>query len=355
MTAISIANLDSKSGAGTASFVSNSRTPSADKRQFLCIQNTSDGGVVTGVTGCGLTWTEVQSQTIVGFSGATVRHSIWTALGASPTTGAVTITWTNAQSVVGLIWDEVSPADAAGSVVQSNKSTGASNSDLATTLAAFADAVNNAAYASGLSAGNGASTFTPGAGGWAELADIQPNARHGMCSEWLLGEDTTPTATSSLAQNWSMIALEASASDVPPPAPEMNVQGNLVSIADDDNTPDAADHTAFADTIVGQTSDRVYTIQNTGDANLTLTDSPAVTIGGTHAAQFALQAAPTTPVVPAARPPSPSVSPPPAAVPRSPHSPSRTTTPARIPTIGQSAGPALLRRRSLRSTMASPS
>ena len=54
------------------------------------------------------------------------------------------------------------------------------------------------------------------------------------------------------------------------PAPEANVQGNGVSIVDGDTTPDAGDFTLFVNPTVGNTSTRTFTIQNTGDASLTL-------------------------------------------------------------------------------------
>ncbi|MBK8067671.1 MAG: choice-of-anchor D domain-containing protein [Rhodanobacteraceae bacterium] len=76
--------------------------------------------------------------------------------------------------------------------------------------------------------------------------------------------------------------------------PEVNVQGNGVSIADGDATPSATDHTDFGSiAISGGTVVRTFTIQNTGTANLTV-NTP--TISGTHAADFTVTANPTSPV-----------------------------------------------------------
>lgn len=52
--------------------------------------------------------------------------------------------------------------------------------------------------------------------------------------------------------------------------PEINVQGNSVSIVNGDATPSASDHTEFAGTTVGNPVSRTFTIQNTGVSTLTL-------------------------------------------------------------------------------------
>jgi len=69
--------------------------------------------------------------------------------------------------------------------------------------------------------------------------------------------------------------------------PEIDVTGNSVSIPDGDTTPSTGDHTDFGSTNVGGSDIvRTYTVENTGDALLTLTD-PA-TVSGAGAAQFAV-------------------------------------------------------------------
>ena len=80
-------------------------------------------------------------------------------------------------------------------------------------------------------------------------------------------------------------------------SPEMDVKGNSVSIADGDTTPNAADNTDFGSVdIATGTTNRTFTIANTGDALLTLSGSPKVVIGGTGAANFSVTADPTSPV-----------------------------------------------------------
>jgi len=78
---------------------------------------------------------------------------------------------------------------------------------------------------------------------------------------------------------------------VNPTAPEMDVTGNAVSIADGANTPNLGDHTEFATTTVGNPVTRTYTIENLGTATLTI--SGAVTISDTTNFSVSLQPAAT--------------------------------------------------------------
>jgi len=79
-------------------------------------------------------------------------------------------------------------------------------------------------------------------------------------------------------------------------APEIAVTGNSATIADGDTTPSVADHTDFDS--VGTPSDtlvRTFTIANSGNGSLTV---GSVTVGGTHAADFTVTAAPAANVAP---------------------------------------------------------
>ncbi len=81
-----------------------------------------------------------------------------------------------------------------------------------------------------------------------------------------------------------------------PEAPEINIQGNSVSISDGDVTPSSGDYTDFGATpLAGGTVVRTFTISNTGDAVLSLTGaSPYITIGGTNSADFTVTAIPSS-------------------------------------------------------------
>ncbi|HPB24178.1 MAG TPA: choice-of-anchor D domain-containing protein [Bacteroidales bacterium] len=83
----------------------------------------------------------------------------------------------------------------------------------------------------------------------------------------------------------------------PAPQPEIDIQGNSVSIADGDATPSASDWTDFGSAVVTTGSvDRTFTILNTGVAGLNLTGTPKVAISGTNAADFSVTGTPTSPV-----------------------------------------------------------
>ncbi len=77
-------------------------------------------------------------------------------------------------------------------------------------------------------------------------------------------------------------------------APEIDIQGNGVSIADGDTTPAVADDTDFGSTGIGTPVARTFTIQNTGSAALNLTGGPFVTLSGST--EFNVTAQPTSPV-----------------------------------------------------------
>ncbi|PZO30543.1 MAG: hypothetical protein DCF13_03150 [Flavobacteriaceae bacterium] len=77
--------------------------------------------------------------------------------------------------------------------------------------------------------------------------------------------------------------------------PEINVQGNSVSIVDGDTTPSTADHTDFGSVTTSSGSVvRTFTIQNTGTGTLTLDATPVVLLNGTH---FTVTAQPSSTTV----------------------------------------------------------
>lgn len=81
------------------------------------------------------------------------------------------------------------------------------------------------------------------------------------------------------------------------PVPEMSVKGNNTEIVDGDATPSASDSTDFGEVVtVGATRKVTYTITNSGTGALTLSGSPKVAIGGTHAADFTVTTQPSSPV-----------------------------------------------------------
>ena len=89
----------------------------------------------------------------------------------------------------------------------------------------------------------------------------------------------------------------ASDSCSPATSPEIDVQGNNVSIPDGDTAPGTADHTDFGAAAVSDAKvERTFTVRNTGDGALALTGTPKVTVGGAHASDFTVTAQPSSPV-----------------------------------------------------------
>ncbi|MCR9065073.1 MAG: choice-of-anchor D domain-containing protein, partial [Cytophagales bacterium] len=82
-------------------------------------------------------------------------------------------------------------------------------------------------------------------------------------------------------------------------SPEINLKGNATNIASGDITPTTTDHTDFGSQNVNSgTIIRTFTVENTGTGSLTLSGSPKVTLSGTNAADFTVNAQPSSPVSP---------------------------------------------------------
>ena len=71
-------------------------------------------------------------------------------------------------------------------------------------------------------------------------------------------------------------------------APEIDVQGNSITIPNGDSSPQLADGTDFGTITQGNTVDRTFTVRNIGNLSLNLGGSPRVSISGTHAADFSV-------------------------------------------------------------------
>ena len=83
-----------------------------------------------------------------------------------------------------------------------------------------------------------------------------------------------------------------------PNLPEIDVQGNGISIADGDTTPTTDDHTDFGrQQFSSGMVERTFTIENAGTGDLTL-GFDAVTISGADAADFTITSQPATIVAP---------------------------------------------------------
>ncbi|HEX9981387.1 MAG TPA: choice-of-anchor D domain-containing protein [Flavobacterium sp.] len=81
-----------------------------------------------------------------------------------------------------------------------------------------------------------------------------------------------------------------------PPAPEINVTGNSVTILNNDMSPTVSDGTIFANTFTGGSASlTTYNIQNIGSASLTVS---SITITGANPSDFTIQGTAPTGVIP---------------------------------------------------------
>lgn len=79
-------------------------------------------------------------------------------------------------------------------------------------------------------------------------------------------------------------------------SPEIDIQGNSISIASGDTTPALADGTNFGSVLLAANTTKTFTIKNTGDASLTLSGAPLVKVSGANASDFDVSVQPTSPV-----------------------------------------------------------
>lgn len=158
-------------------FTTGTFTPTANALQILdIISQRATGEEPTGVTGCGLTWVKVtpSGTNPVILGGGTTRYlTRWRAMGASPSNGALTITFTNTMTSCAWAWNEATGVDTSGTngsgaFVQTVGVASSGNvTTLGNTLAAFEHA-NNVHLA--VFALNTAATVTPDAD-FTELGD----------------------------------------------------------------------------------------------------------------------------------------------------------------------------------------
>ena len=202
---------------GSTTFVTASITPTANALVLLWITNEHLAGtpaVISSVTGCSLTWESIDNVNY----GSNCRLSLYRALGASPTTGAVTITyptseWAAVWSIEQITGVSTSGSNGSGAVLQSaQNSDGASGSSLTVTLAAMQAGSYNVC---GWSFNINDVTFSAG-GGWTQLASPSIVRPIQILTAYNTTQDNTATATSTSAGSRGGIAVEIGG---PPPEP----------------------------------------------------------------------------------------------------------------------------------------
>lgn len=174
------------------------------------------------VSGNGLTWVQVATVTYVDFGGGPlVRLTRFRAMGASPSSGTVTITCSAAQAIIAYSIYEITGVDTSGTngsgaVVQTTADTAAIATALTVSLAAFGSPNNMAIGAFGFGLDSG--SFTAGSG-FTTIHDIAASGPDIVFTEYKLN-DTTVDITRDYAQDLAGIASEikeAVSAKAPPP------------------------------------------------------------------------------------------------------------------------------------------
>ncbi len=195
------------------SFASASITPTADRLQLAVIASVRVAGSVGTPTasGCGLTWAQVATIDI----SVIRRITVFRALGASPTPGAVTFDWTGQTqdrflcSMFEVSDTDLSGANGSGAIVQTRAQAFASGTGFTNTLLAALEHANNVNFTVVLHRGVG-SQITPDAD-FSELSDINTTGTTARLeTEWARNQiDCSPSWTT--ADSSAAISIEIKA------------------------------------------------------------------------------------------------------------------------------------------------
>lgn len=194
-----------------SSYATASIAPTANNLQLLVVISNALSGTTNTptATGAGLTWTQVLS--FPNSDSPTQRMTVFRALSASPSSGAVTVDFGGqnqnhfTHTIDQFSRVDVSGTNGSGAIVQSNTKEQTGSSSPSLTLSAFANA-NNAVY--GAIFQNGSVTFTHGSN-FTELASTL--AAYSVESQWANNPQTTIDWTLGNTNKLEMIAIEIGA------------------------------------------------------------------------------------------------------------------------------------------------
>lgn len=206
--------------AGQTSYATASWTPTANTLYLASVTTrtgiTADPTIPTA-SGNGLTWVQIASVLYDDSSSSRRRVTLFRAMGASPTTGALTFDEAGqAQTDAGWSIEEVTGTDTSGTngsgaIVQSATAVDVigRSTALVVTLAAFASVNNSSFGVFGYTTAGGAITI---GSGFTQLADVQLGASSTrVTTEWELANDTTVDLTPDGVMQIGGIALEIKA------------------------------------------------------------------------------------------------------------------------------------------------
>jgi hypothetical protein len=219
--AITVASLTSGTDAQiptSATAVTASITPTANRLVILAVSSINFFSFDTiSASGNGLTWVQIANIDIDSASSHS-QLTLFRAMGASPSSGAVTITSSVNKNAFSWSIFEVDGVKTTGSngadaVVQTVTLTGNSSAPTVT-LGSFSSA-NNATFAAFSARHNAGVTITPETF-FSEIHDVvdTTNEYSHIETEWASFNDTTPSATLSSSGLWGAVGLEIAAADV---------------------------------------------------------------------------------------------------------------------------------------------
>lgn len=201
------AKVGNSSATDANSYTTASITPTANTLILVWITSQLLAGpAAPTLSGNSLTYVQVNSRVQ-----GTQRTTLFRAMGATPSAGAITIDFTGvtqsrcAWSVVEFGNVDTGGTHGSAAVVQSAVDSNAGATSLTVTLAAFGSA-NNATASGGMHRTTEATT--PGAG-FTEIHDVTIAAEsHGMASEWRVDNDTTADMSWTTSSACSAVAVE---------------------------------------------------------------------------------------------------------------------------------------------------
>lgn len=206
---------------GTSTATTASVTPSANKLQLLSVTARTGDSTDTGtptITGNGLTWVNIAHIVYDRTSASRKALDLFRAMGASPSTGAITIDY-GSQTPSAISWalDEVSGMDTtgtngSGAIVQSatnwHQDTDGLNT-ITVTLGAFSDS-NNATFGAMAADGNTPATLSSVGTGFTQVGNSVNTGGDGvnLVREFRSDNDTTVDITWSKIVDLGGIAIE---------------------------------------------------------------------------------------------------------------------------------------------------
>lgn len=211
-TVLTSGNSDSGSSTHNTASVS----PSANR--LVIVQAAAYVGATTPpasltATGNSLTYVAIDSTAGTSASWGDWRHTVFRAMGASPTAGAITINVGMASYVGWHVMEfagiDTSGTNGSGAIVQSDNNAGTGTA-ASGALSAFGDAANNVTFHS-CSAGRGGGSSDSIT--FPTLTTTLAQVKFGFSDQmirggWQVGQDTSPDATISVSQGWSTISFE---------------------------------------------------------------------------------------------------------------------------------------------------